>query len=509
MQVVEMRGITKRFPPLTLAIDGVDFSAERGEIHCLLGENGAGKTTLMNILYGIYSADEGEILFEGQPIRIRSPRDAIDLGIGMVHQHFLQVQQNTVSENVALGLQCENKLFPLREVRRLISEVSTRYGLEVDPNARVWQLSAGEQQRVEIVKALCRETKVLILDEPTSILTLQEVETLFRALRQMVSEGRTIIFITHKLDEVTALSNRVSVLRKGRLVATLKTSSTTKGELARMMVGKEILFRLEKQVVDTGEVVLEVVGLRARDDRGLEALRGVSFKVRESEVLGIAGIAGNGQKELVEVLTGLRESSSGMVRLMGEDITNQPARSIADRGVAHIPEERVRRGLVPDMSVADNLILRSYGSPPYSGGFFLDKDSITRNAEALITKYGIVTPGPASPGKLLSGGNIQKLILARELSGDPRLVIAVHPTYGLDVGATEQIRELILGQRSRGAAVLLVSEDLDEVLTLSDRIAVIFEGQLVGIVNSAQAEAHEIGLMMAGEVVGECVEDQS
>lgn len=503
MRVVEMKGIIKRFPPLTLAIDGVDFSAERGEIHCLLGENGAGKTTLMNILYGIYSADEGKILFEGQPIRISSPRDAIDLGIGMVHQHFLQVQQNTVAENVALGLQCENGLFPLRGVRRIISEVSTRYGLEVDPDARIWQLSAGEQQRVEIVKALCRETKVLILDEPTSILTLQEVETLFKVLAQMVSEGKTIIFITHKLDEVMALSNRVSVLRKGRLVATLETSSTTKGELARMMVGKEILFSLERQIFDPGEVILEVVGLKARDDRGLEALKGVSFNVRESEILGIAGIAGNGQKELVEVLTGLRESSSGTMRLMGEDITNQPARSIAERGVAHIPEERVRRGLVPDMSVADNLILRNYSNPPYSSGFFLDKDSITRNAEALITQYEIVTPSPATPGKLLSGGNLQKLILARELSGDPRLVIAVHPTYGLDVGATKQIRELILGQRSRGAAVLLVSEDLDEVIALSDRIAVIFEGQLVGIVNSAQAKPHEIGLMMAGELVGE------
>jgi ABC-type uncharacterized transport system ATPase subunit len=503
MLVVEMKGITKRFPPLTLAIDGVNFSADRGEIHCLLGENGAGKTTLMNILYGIYSADEGEILFDGRHISIRSPRDAIDLGIGMVHQHFLQVQQNTVAENVALGLRCENSFFPLREVRRLISEVSTRYGLGVDPDARIWQLSAGEQQRVEIVKALCRETRVLILDEPTSILTPLEVEALFRALRQMVSEGRTIIFITHKLDEVMALSNRVSVLRKGRLMGTLKTSSTTKGELARMMVGKEVLFRLEKQEGVPGEVVLEVEALTARDDRGLEALRGVSFKVREREVLGIAGIAGNGQKELVEVLTGLRESSSGTARLMGEDITNKPARSIAEKGVAHIPEERVRRGLVPEMSVADNLILRSYGSPPYSGGFFLDKDAITRNAEALITKYGIMTPSPTSPGKLLSGGNIQKLILARELSGDPRLVIAVHPTYGLDVGATEQIRGLILGQRSRGAAVLLVSEDLDEVLALSDRIAVIFEGQLVGIVDSARAEDYKIGLMMAGEAVGE------
>lgn len=498
-----MKGITKRFPPLTLAIDGVNFSADRGEIHCLLGENGAGKTTLMNILYGIYSADEGEILFDGRHISIRSPRDAIDLGIGMVHQHFLQVQQNTVAENVALGLQCENRLFPLREVRRIISEVSTRYGLEVDPDARIWQLSAGEQQRVEIVKALCRETKVLILDEPTSILTLQEVETLFKVLAQMVSEGKTIIFITHKLDEVMALSNRVSVLRKGRLVATLETSSTTKEELARMMVGKEILFSLERQMVDPGEVILEVVGLKARDDKGLEALNGVSFNVRESEILGIAGIAGNGQKELVEVLTGLRESSSGKMMLMGEDITNRSARSIAERGVAHIPEERVRRGLVPDMSVADNLMLRSYSSPVYSSGFFLDKASITRNAEALITKYEIVTPGPATPGKLLSGGNLQKLILARELSGDPRLVIAVHPTYGLDVGATKQIRELILGQRSRGAAVLLVSEDLDEVIALSDRIAVIFEGQLVGIINSAQAKPHQIGLMMAGELVGE------
>ncbi len=503
MPVVEMRGITKRFPPFTVALDGVDFSVEEGEIHSLLGENGAGKTTLMNILYGIYRADEGEILFDGEPVSIGSPRDAIDLGIGMVHQHFLQVQQHTVAENVALGYPCDNSLFPLGEVKELIADVSERYGLRVDPEARIWQLSAGEQQRVEIVKALCRDVGVLILDEPTSILTPQETETLFRALRQIVEEGRTIIFITHKLDEVKDLSRRVSVLRKGRLVSTLETEATTRQELARLMVGRDVLFRLERRGVPLGGVVLEVEGLRALDDRGLIALKGVAFSVREGEVLGVAGIAGNGQKELIEVLTGLRRALSGAISFCGEEVTNQTPQAIAERGVAHIPEERMRRGVVPDMSVAENLVLRDYGREPYSKGLFLDGEEIGRNADELIKRYGIVTPGIEAPVKLLSGGNIQRLILARELSGRPRLIIAAHPTYGLDVGATEQIRGLLLEQRGRGSAILLVSEDLDEIFALSDRIAVMFEGDVLRISDAEEATVEEVGLLMSGLSGGE------
>jgi len=504
-----MKGIVKRFPGV-VANDHVDFEARAGEIHALLGENGAGKTTLMNILYGIYRPDEGEIYVKGKRASIRSPRDAIGLGIGMVHQHFMLVYPHTVAENIVLGLSSSSFFFPAREVRERIREFSKKYGLEVDPEARIWQLSAGEQQRVEIIKALYRGADILILDEPTTMLAPGEVGELFATLRRMAGEGRTIIFITHKLDEVMAISDRVTVLRRGRVVATRNTAETDKRELTRMMVGREVLFHLERKPARKGEVVLEVEGLHALNDKGLPALKGVSFAVCEGEILGIAGVAGNGQRELVEVITGLRRAVKGRVSILGEDVTNRPPGEIAERGVAHIPEERIRMGLVPNMSVAENLILKNYRCPPCSSRLFLNLPFIGQHAEELISEYNIVTPSKETPAKLLSGGNIQRLILARELSEEPRLIVAAHPTYGLDVGATEHIRQLLLKQREEGAAVLLVSEDLEEIMQMSDRIAVMFEGNIVGIVDTKGAKVEEIGMMMAGaEVQNPKLKDQS
>jgi len=495
--VVSMKGIVKRFPGV-VANDHVDLEVKAGEVHALLGENGAGKTTLMNILYGLYGPDEGEIYVRGKKVAIRSPRDAIGLGIGMVHQHFMLVHPHTVAENIVLGLSSAKFLFPVREVRTRVAELSKKYGLKVDPEARIWQLSAGEQQRVEIIKALYRGADVLILDEPTTMLTPAEIGELFAIIRRMVEEGRTVIFITHKLDEVMAVADRVTVLRKGKVVGTVEASKTNKRELAKMMVGREVLFHLERRQVEKGRVVLEVEGLYALNDKGLVALKGVSFALREGEVLGIAGVAGNGQRELVEVITGLRKATGGRVLILGEDMTNCSPREIAERGAAHIPEERIRVGLVPGMSVAENLILRDYRCPPFCRGLFLNLGFIAQRAEELISEYEIMTPSKDTPAKLLSGGNIQRLILAREISQEPRLIVAAHPTYGLDVGATEHIRRSLLEQREKGAAILLVSEDLEEIMQMSDRIAVMFEGEIVGIMDAAEAKVEEIGLMMAG-----------
>jgi simple sugar transport system ATP-binding protein len=498
-----MREISKRFPPKIVALDRVNLNVEKGEIHCLLGENGAGKTTLMNILYGIYGADQGQILIDEKPVEIRSPKDAIRLGIGMVHQHFLQIKKHTVAENIVLGLPYSNAFFPLRGIREKIQKISNQYGLSVDTEARIWQLSAGEQQRVEIIKALSREISVLILDEPTSILTKQETDGLFQSLKKIVEEGLTIIFITHKLDEVKKLSKRVTVLRKGRYVDTLPTHRTSEQDLANLMVGRDVLFTLEKENIPFGDIVLKVENVSAKDDRKLDALKNITFKLREGEVLGVAGVAGNGQKELIEVLTGLRKSSAGKILVRGINLTNRPPREFNKRGVAHIPEERIERGIVPDLNVAENLALKEYDSD-FSDGVFLNRDKIKRNAEEAIKKFDIVTQGIGSPVKLLSGGNIQKLILSRELRGNPQVIIASHPTYGLDVGATEQVRKTILEQRKKRAATLIVSEDLDEILALSDRIAVIYEGRIVKIDKTESFGLEEIGLLMSGiKVMGE------
>jgi len=495
--VIRMEGIVKRFPDV-VANDHIDFEVKAGEIHALLGENGAGKTTLMNILYGIYRPDEGKIYVRGERAEVKSPRDAIDLGLGMVHQHFMLVHPHTVAENIALGLSSSKFLFPVREVEKGVAELSERYGLKIDSKAKIWQLSVGEQQRVEIIKALYRGAQVLILDEPTSVLTPSETRDLFKTLRRIAEEGRSIIFITHKLDEAMEISDRITVLRQGKVVATVRASETNKRELARMMVGREVLFRLEKKPVKRGEVVLEVKNLHALNDKGLPAIKGISFTVSQGEILGIAGVAGNGQRELVEVITGLRKATEGKVLILGQDRTNRSPKEVIEMRVAHIPEERIRMGLIPNMSVAENLILKNYRESPFSNKLFLNLTVIDQKAEKLISEYNIVTPSKKTQAKLLSGGNIQRLILARELCEEPRLIVAAHPTYGLDVGATEYIRTLLLRQREEGAAVLLVSEDLEEIMSLSDRIAVMFEGGFMGIVPAESAEVEEIGLMMAG-----------
>jgi len=482
-----------------VANDRVTVEIHAGEVHALLGENGAGKTTLVKVLYGIHQPDAGEVLLRGRPVRIRAPHDALRLGIGMVPQHFLLVRRHTVAENVCLGLPETRALFPARQVEQRIKELGDRYGLAVDPRAPVWSLSISEQQRVEILKALMRGAEILILDEPTSVLTPQEAQGLFGVMRRMTEEGHAVIFITHKLDEVLAVADRITVLRKGRVVETLPAPSADKRLLARMMVGRDVEFRPTR-----APAVLRGEGLRlekvwALNDRGLPALRGVSCTVQRGEIVGVAGVAGNGQRELVEVITGLRRVVQGRVWVLGQDVTNGGAGMVLETGAAHIPEERMRAGIVGAMSVAENLVLRRYREAPFSRGPLLDPQAIHAFALRMMGAYGIVAPSPRVPARTLSGGNVQRLILARELSGDPGLVIAAHPTSGLDISATEQIHLLLLRRREEGAGILLVSEDLDEILALSDRVVVMFGGEVVGVVPAAEAGRERIGLMMTGQ----------
>ncbi|MDR7481398.1 MAG: ABC transporter ATP-binding protein [Armatimonadota bacterium] len=496
--MLELREITKRFPGV-IANDRVTLQVAPGEVHALLGENGAGKTTLMTVLYGLQQPDAGEIRLHGERVRIRSPRDALRLGIGMVPQHFLLIRRHTVAENAALGLPGTPFLRPTRRVESRLVELATRYGLGVDPRARAADLSPSEQQRVEILKVLLRGARILILDEPTSVLTPQEVRGLFGVLDRMRRDGHAVIFISHKLDEVMAIADRVTVLRRGRVVASLPVDEIDRRTLARLMVGREVELRPARRPRPPGDVLLRVERLRARNARGVEALRGVSLTVRQGEILGIAGVAGNGQRELVEVLTGLRRATAGRVLLGGRDVTNQPPRALHDAGVAHIPEDRLRDGIVPTMSVAENLVLRRYRQPPFSRGPCIDLRAITAFARQVIAEYEIATPGPEVPARVLSGGNIQKLILGRELAGRPTLVVAAHPTAGLDVSATEQVHARLLQRRQEGAAVLLVSEDLDEVMALSDRIAVFFGGEIAGELAAEDVDPERLGLLMLGQ----------
>ncbi len=496
---VRMEGITKRFPGV-LANDHVDFAVRHGEIHALLGENGAGKTTLMKILTGLYQPDEGQILIDAQPVVVRSPRDAINLGLGMVHQHFMLVESHTVAENIILGLDDPRFALNLGRVEKEIAALADRYHLQVDPRAKIWQLSVGEQQRVEILKALYRGARILVMDEPTAVLTPQEVKELFNTLRRMAEEGQTVIFISHKLGEVMSVAERITVLRRGRVVDTVHASGTDRRSLAQMMVDREVLFRLDKQQREPGEVVLEIDGLSALSDKGLKALRDVSLTLRQGEILGIAGVAGNGQRELAETTVGLRPVTEGRILLSDEDITNRSPREVMDRAVAYIPEDRTGVGLVMGLSVAENLILKSYREPPVSSGLFLDADVIAARAKELMEAYDVMAPDIETRTRLLSGGNLQKLILAREISSRPALMVAVYPTRGLDIGATEAVRRLLLEQRQAGGAILLISEDLDELLTMSDRIAVLYEGRVMGVVDAEEAGVEELGLMMAGSL---------
>lgn len=495
---VQMYGITKRFPGV-LANDQVDLEVRRGEVLALLGENGAGKSTLMNVLAGMYRPDEGRILIHDQQVEQLSPRDAIANGIGMVHQHFMLVPSLTVAENVLLGLEDAPFLLNLEQVREKLNREAKQYALGVDPDAFVWQLSVGEQQRVEILKLLYRGADVLILDEPTAVLTPQESADLSRTLQQMASEGKAIIFITHKLDEVMAFSDRVTVLRKGKVVSNLNTRETSREALARLMVGRDVLFRLEKARCEPGEVALEIRDLNADNDKGLPALKDVDLTICEGEILGIAGVAGNGQRELAEVITGLRSARSGSLKARGVDILNTSPREAINAGVSHIPGDRLGMGLAPNLPVSDNLVMKAYREPPLATGILLSRRHLDRFVRRLIDLFSIATPGPETPARLLSGGNQQRVVLAREIDASRGIMIAVNPSRGLDVGATESVRKALLTERERGTAVLLVSEDLDELTQLADRIAVFFEGEVMGVVDPEEASLEEIGLLMAGE----------
>jgi len=504
--IIEMRSITKRFPGV-LANDHIDFDLKACEIHALLGENGAGKTTLMNILYGLYRPDEGSISVQGEPVVIRSPKDAIELGIGMVHQHFMLVPVMTVTENIILGLKSPREpLLDIDQAEKRIAELSKMYKLKVDPKARIEQLSMGERQRVEILKASYRGAQVLILDEPTSVLTPQETEDFFKTLRSMVNQGLTFVFITHKLPEVMEISDRVTVLRRGKVVGRSDTKLTNPIELAKMMVGREVVTNIEKQLTMEGKVALEVKNLSAMGEKGLLALKNVSFSIYEGEILGIAGVSGNGQRELAEVITGMRKATEGKVYIFGKDMTNLPPKKIIEQGVGHIPEDRLGTGVIPDFSIAENLVLETHPMAPFSyqwflpftRRYFLNRDEIRKNAERLINEYDIATPSIDAPARNVSGGNLQRLILAKVLSRNPRLLIAAHPISGLDVAATEFIHKKLIEQRERGVAILLISEDLNEIMSLSDRIAVMYEGKIVGIIPASKAQIQEIGLMMTG-----------
>ena len=495
---LEMVNIVKRFPGV-LANDCINFDVRAGEMHALLGENGAGKSTLMRILYGLYRPDQGEVRINGQTVHIGSPVDAIRLGIGMIHQHFMLVPSLTVAENVALGLpSTRGPLTDLARVEKRIQQLADAYGLKVDPGAYIWQLAVGQQQRVEILKALYRGADLLILDEPTAVLTPQEVDELFITLRQMKLEGHTLIFISHKLHEVVNISDRVTVLRDGCVVNTLPIANATKESLAEMMVGREIVMQMERPEVERGQSRLALQDIWAESDRGTAALRGVTLDVRAGEILGLAGVSGNGQRELAQVITGLRAMKSGKVTLDGQDASGRKPAELLERGISYIPEERMKDGMIREFSVAENIILREHGKKPYARMSFFDFKAIANRSHELVNNYKVKTPSIDTPAKNLSGGNIQKIILARELSRQPKVLIAAQPTRGLDIGATEYVHQRLIQQRSEGTATLLISEDLDEILSLSDRIAVIYEGQIMDVVNREDATTEGLGLLMAG-----------
>ncbi len=494
----EMRGIVQRFPGV-LANDHVDFAGRVGEVHALLGENGAGKSTLMNVLAGLYHPEAGEILIHGQHVVLRSPQDAIANGIGMIHQHFMLVPNQTVAENTVLGLNRPRFFLNLRKIEEQVQALGEQYGLSVNPRAKIWELSVGEQQRVEVLKMLFRGAKVLIMDEPTAVLTPQEVEGLFVTLRDMTKRGHTIVFISHKLDEVVAIADRVTVLRRGKVTAaSVSARGVTKAQLANLMVGREVIFKVDKKKAKPGDVVLEVNRLCCDNDRGLPALREVSFQVQAGEILGLAGVAGNGQRELAEVLTGLRCTTSGTMNFNGTLLNRHTHWLELGQQLAHVPEDRAAVGSVQALSVAENLILKRFNRPPISKGWSINSIAVKQNAVKLVKEYNIATPTVETHVGMLSGGNLQKVILAREISGHPKLMVAVHPTRGLDVGATEAVHKLLVEQRDSGTALLLISEDLDELMSLSDRLVVIYEGRIVGEMPAEGADIRRIGLMMAG-----------
>ncbi|TRY26753.1 ABC transporter ATP-binding protein [Brevibacillus sp. LEMMJ03] len=496
--VVEMRGITKRFPGI-VANDNINLVVKKGEIHALLGENGAGKSTLMNILFGLYQPDEGEILINGKPVHITSPNVANELGIGMVHQHFMLVETFTVTENIVLGNEPKNGLqIDIRRAVKEVEELSRKYGLKVDPTAKIADISVGMQQRVEILKTLYRGADILIFDEPTAVLTPQEIQELIEIMHNLVKEGKTIILITHKLKEIMAVCDAVTIIRRGKVIDSVAVKDTNPDELAAKMVGREVTFKVDKQPPQPKEVILSVENVTAMGNRGVNALNGISFEVRAGEILGIAGVDGNGQSELIEVLTGLRKASGGRILLKGQDITNRLPREISEAGLSHIPEDRHKRGLVLDFTMSENMVLETYFHPRFNKNGFLDYAAIDKHASRLIEEFDVRTPSIHTKARALSGGNQQKAIIAREVDKDPDLLIAAQPTRGLDVGAIEFIHKRLVEQRDKGKAVLLISLELDEVINVSDRIAVIYEGQIVGIVDAKSTTEQELGLMMSG-----------
>lgn len=495
---MEMRGITKRFPGV-LANDNIDFDVKACEVHALLGENGAGKSTLMKILYGMYKQDQGDIFINNEKVYINSPTDAIGLGIGMIHQHFMLVPTLTVAENVALGLHSSRgPLTDLDIVSNRINALADTYGLRIDPEAYIWQLSVGQQQRVEIIKALYRGAALLILDEPTAVLTPQEVEELYVIMRQMMNDGYALIFISHKLHEVIEISQRVTVLRNGRKIGTRPTAETTKKILAKWMVGRDIDFITSTNKLKQGNVRLTLENVSCSSDRGTQGLCDVSLEVHSGEILGIAGVSGNGQRELAEVIAGLRSVSNGKILLEGEDVTGISPGKLTDRMLSYIPEERMRDGMINNFSIAENMILREHHKLPFSKNGFLKLKDISKHTDQLIKQFQVKTPSQKTLAKSLSGGNIQKIILAREISRNPRTIVAAQPTRGLDIGATEYVRQQLIDQRNNGCGVMLISEDLDEIMALSDRIAVIYEGKIMDIIERTEANREKIGLLMAG-----------
>jgi general nucleoside transport system ATP-binding protein len=501
--LLEVNNLTKRFP-LVVANDGINFDVRKGEIHCLLGENGAGKTTLAECLYGYYQPDAGEIRYKGELVSLSSPSDAIKLGIGMVHQHFMLVEPCSVLENIILGTDSGGIAVNYKHALVKIEQLCKQYSVDLNPYAKIWQLSVGEQQWVEIFKALYVGAELLIMDEPTAVLTPQESDHLFAVLQQMKTQGLSIIFITHKLREVMAVSDRVTILRKGKKVDTVNTRDSSRRTLAQMMVGRDVAFEVKKPEVTPGKPVLEISNLQAKNDLGQMALLGLDLKIHEGEIVGFAGVAGNGQKELMEVLIGVRHAENGSINIMGKDISNLSTRRIMNLGVGHIPSDRIKQGLILDFSVSENMILGNEWEKPYRKGMVLDEKTIQAITNDGIADYEIDTPSAKHKTQYLSGGNLQKVILARELGKSPKLLLADQPCRGLDIGVIEYVHQQLLKLRSEGVGILLISEDLDEILSLTDRLMVMFKGQILGEFMTREAKRDQLGLLMAG-----CVEDQS
>jgi general nucleoside transport system ATP-binding protein len=496
--VLEMKGITKRFPGV-VANDSVDFDLRQGEVHALLGENGAGKSTLMNVLYGLYGPDEGEIRVKSNPVSIRSPKDAIDLGIGMVHQHFMLIPVMTVAENIVLATEPTRGkvLLDYDAAVRRVEQLARTFNFAINPRARVENIGVGQQQRVEILKALYRGAEILILDEPTGVLTPQEAKELFGILRALTREGMSVIFISHKLHEVLEIADRVTVLRRGKQIETLPREGATQAQLAKLMVGREVLLRVDKKPAEPGESLLQVEDLQVIDERGLPAVRGVSFDVRAGEIVGLAGVDGNGQTELIDALTGLTKIESGVIRVGGHDVTRESARERLDEGIGHIPEDRQRRGLVLDFTLAENVGLHDYRKEPNSRFGWLRPSRLIELARRLLKEFDVRGGTPSTLASALSGGNQQKVVIAREVERDPRILVAGQPTRGLDVGAIEFVHRRLVEERDEGRAVLLVSLELEEIMSLSDRILVIFGGQIVGEYGADVTE-EELGVAMTG-----------